>query len=130
MTVLGYMHTKFIYYDHLETSLVSSHRYYRRSGPRSTIRAIACNQFRGQNHLRIVISYHFYIVSSKQSCTCSIWASKLHWLDNFLLYTVTSLTEIIALSGSYLLSFGKLLLNPVHFLLTEDIKKGNQGIFI
>jgi hypothetical protein len=23
------------------------------------------------------------------SCTCSVWAGKLHWLDTFLLYTVT-----------------------------------------
>jgi hypothetical protein len=31
------------------------------------------------------------------SCTCSIWAGKLHWLDKCLLYTVTD--QNIAFSG-------------------------------
>jgi hypothetical protein len=48
------------------------------------------------------------------------------------LYTVTDLN--IAFSGThstyYLLSFGNLIVNPVHFLLTENIKRGNQGIIL
>ena len=40
----------------------------------------------------------------------------------------------IALSGTsvtcYLLSFGNLDVNPVHLLLTENIKRGNQGMLI
>jgi hypothetical protein len=54
---------------------------------------------------------------------CSIWAGWLHWVDNLLLYIVTD--RNIAFSG-YLLSFG----NLVHFLLTENIKRGNPGIII
>ena len=54
-------------------------------------------------------------------------AVKLHWMDKFLSYTVT-------FSGTpftcYLLSFGNLIVNPVHFLLTENIKRDNQGIII
>jgi hypothetical protein len=50
----------------------------------------------------------------------------------FLLYTVTD--RNIAFSGTpstcYLLSFRNLIVNPVHFLLTENIKRGNQGIII
>jgi hypothetical protein len=30
----------------------------------------------------------------------------------------------------YLLSFGKEVLNTVYFLLTENIKKGNQGVIV
>ena len=45
------------------------------------------------------------------------------------------LTKVIAFfSGTtgicYLLSWGKISVNPVHFLLTEFIKRGNQGIII
>ena len=58
-------------------------------------------------------------------CTCSIWASKLHRLDKFLLYTVAD--RNIAFSGTpstcYLVSFGNLIVNPVHFLLTEKYQK-------
>jgi hypothetical protein len=45
-----------------------------------------------------------------------------------------SLTEIIAFSGTpvirYPLSFKNLVVHPVYFLLTENIKRGNQGIII
>jgi len=40
----------------------------------------------------------------------------LHRLDTVLLYTVTC----------FLLSFRNLVVNPVHFRLTKNIKKGNQ----
>ena len=33
-------------------------------------------------------------------------------------------------STCYLLNFGNLIENPVHFLLTENIRRGNQGIII
>ena len=65
-------------------------------------------------------------------CTSSIWGSELHWLDKFLVYTVND--RNIVFSGTpftcYLLSFGNLIVNPVHFLLTENIKRDNQGIII
>ena len=72
------------------------------------------------------------------SCTCSIWAGKLHWLENFcyLHFFVhdTVIDRNIAFSGTpvtwYLLSFGNLIVNPAHFLLTENIKRGNQGIIV
>ena len=52
--------------------------------------------------------------------------------DKFVLHTVTD--RNIAFSGTpvtcYLLSFGKLVVNPVHFLLTENIKTGYQGIIV
>jgi hypothetical protein len=48
------------------------------------------------------------------SCTCSIWAGKLHRLDLFIY--ILSLTKIIAFSGTpityYLLSFEILIVNP------------------
>ena len=66
------------------------------------------------------------------SYTCSIWAGKLYWLDNVLLYTVTG--RNIAFSDTfvicYLLSFGNLIVHPVHFLLAENINRRNQGIII
>jgi hypothetical protein len=44
------------------------------------------------------------------------------------------MTEIIAFSGipvaCYPLSFGNLVVNPVHFLLTENMKRGYQGIIL
>ena len=62
--------------------------------------------------------------------TYSIWAGKLHWLDKVLLYIVTNRNT--AFSGTsvtcYMLSFGSLVVNPVHFLLTGNIKRGTQGI--
>jgi len=49
-----------------------------------------------------------------------------------MLYTVTE--RNIAFSGTpvtyYLLSFVNLAVNPVHFLLTENINSDNQGIII
>jgi hypothetical protein len=56
-------------------------------------------------------------------------------VDLIMLCYILSLTEIYSFfSGTlvtcYLLSFGYLVLNPVHFLLTENIKRGNQGILI
>ena len=48
----------------------------------------------------------------------------------FFLYTVTD--RNIALSGTpvtcYLLSNGNLIVNPVQFMFTGNIKKGNQGM--
>jgi hypothetical protein len=56
----------------------------------------------------------------------------LHWLDKCLLCTATD--RNIAFSGTpvtyYLLSFGILVVNPGHFLLTENIKRGTQWIII
>ena len=53
----------------------------------------------------------------------------INLLDKFLLFTVTD--RNIAFSGTpstcYLLSFGNLIVNPVHFLLTENIKRDNRG---
>jgi len=67
------------------------------------------------------------------SCTFSIWAGKLYWLDNVLLYTVTD-RNITFFSDTfvtcYLLRVGNLIVHPVHLLLTENIKRGNQGIII
>ena len=44
---------------------------------------------------------------------------------------ILSLTEIIDLSGNpvtcFMLSFGNLVVNPVQFLLTENIKGGIKG---
>jgi len=47
------------------------------------------------------------------SCTCSIWADKLHWLNNFVLFSVTD--QHLAFSGVtyYLLRFWNLVVNPV-----------------
>ena len=44
--------------------------------------------------LKIIMVYTFYSIpkcylTQFLSCTCSVWAGKLHWLDTFLLYTVT-----------------------------------------
>ena len=66
------------------------------------------------------------------SCTCTIWVCKSHWLDIFLLYIVTGRNN--SFSGTpakcYLLRFWKLIVNPVHFLLTENIKSVNQGVIV
>ena len=50
----------------------------------------------------------------------------------FFIYNATD--QNIAFSSTpvicYLLSFGNLVVNPVHFLLTENIKRGNQEIIL
>ena len=65
------------------------------------------------------------------SCTCFIWAGKLHWLDKFLLYTVTDQNNSFFWYPCHilpvLLSFGNLIVNPVHFLLTENIFGSKLG---
>ena len=57
---------------------------------------------------------------------------KLRWLDNFL--HVSCYWPKYSFSGTgftcYLLSFQKLVLNTVHFLLTKNIKRGNKGIIV
>ena len=85
---------------------------------------------KGNGRILHMFILHFKHQPINQSINqSSIWASKLHWLDNFLLFTVTD--RNIAFSGTpstcYLLSFGNLIVNPVHFLLTENIKRDNQG---
>ena len=66
------------------------------------------------------VDQHFIL-----SYTCSIWAGKLHWLENFgyIHFLCTVIDRNIAFSGTpvtcYLLSFGNLVVHPVHFLLTE-----------
>ena len=84
----------------------------------------------------IIAIYHLLPIQCspliEYHCTCFIWACKLCWLYKFVLYTVTD--RNIAFSGTsstcYLLSIGNLIVHPVHFLLTENIKRGNQGIII
>ena len=51
------------------------------------------------------------------SCTCSIWAGKLHWLDKVLLYTVTdrNISFIGTIGTCYMLRFSNLDVNPFHF---------------
>jgi len=48
------------------------------------------------------------------------------------IYTVNDRND--SFSGTpvtgYMLSFGKLVVNPVHFLLTENITRNNQGIIV
>jgi hypothetical protein len=93
------------------------------------LEAIACDYLCEwlQDDIKIYMILHFYL-----SCTCSIWASKWHWLDNFLLFTVTDRNIVFSVTPVtyYLLSFWNLDVNPVHFLLTENIKRDNQAIFL
>jgi hypothetical protein len=64
-----------------------------------------------------------WIVDVCLSCSCSIWAEKLHWLDNCLLYC--HWPKYIVVSGTAvtccLLSFEKFVVNSIHFLLTQTI---------
>ena len=83
-------------------------------------------------HLHCLYLNGVLITSTDLSCTGFIWVGKLHWLDMFLLYSVTGWN--IACSGTtvtcYLLSFAIIVVYPVHFLLTANIKRGNQGIIL
>ena len=55
-------------------------------------------------------------------------ANCIDWIN---LCYILSLTENTAFSGTpvtcYILSFRNLVVNPVHFLSTENIKRGNKG---
>ena len=56
------------------------------------------------------------------------------YCTDWIFFNILSLTKIIAFSGTlvtcYLLSFEIIAVNPAHFLLTDNIKRGNHGIFI
>ena len=86
---------------------------------------ITVKTYRKSGHFHKYIIYfsamHLFYLSSQSALT-----GKVLW------YTVTD--RNIPFSGThvtcYLLSFGKLVINPVHFMLSEIIKRGNQGIIV
>jgi hypothetical protein len=98
---------------------------------------IECVKFNGiYEYDSCLVTNFSFLLSSKfvLSCTCSIWGKKLHWLDNIVLHVYTVTDRNRAFSGNpsicYPLRFRNLIVNPVHFLLTENIKRDNQGIII
>ena len=74
--------------------------------------------FLGSTMIYYFILYMLYL-SSQITLTGYIFVIYCHWQK----YSFSGTTIIC-----YLLSVVKLLLNPVHFLLTENIRRGNQGI--
>ena len=62
------------------------------------------------------------------SCTCSTWLVKLHWLDHLMLYKVPDWNSMLFWYLCYLLpvEIWEPGWNPVHFLLTDIIKRGQS----
>ena len=62
------------------------------------------------------------------SWTCSIWSVKLHWLDISLLYKVTDRNIKLFWYLYHMLpvKIWEPAWNPVHFLLTDIIKRGQS----
>ena len=79
------------------------------------------------NNAKLGFIRHYYIMLS-----CTIWKVKFNWLD--ILFNLYCRWPKYCFSSTpvtcYRLSVGKLVVNPVHFLLTENIKRGNQGIIV
>ena len=74
----------------------------------------SCNELTVETYLSylgVTISSYF-----PWSWACFIWRSKSHWLDNFLIYTITGRNIVFLVPLLYVTcwAFGKRVLNPVY----------------
>ena len=76
----------------------------------------------------VILGFSIYVFLCSQFIRISIQTSCIDWI----MFCYILSNQIIALSGTivtcYPLSYKNIVVYPVHFLLTENIKRGNQVI--